>query len=407
MRRSSLLAASACCLIWGCKSSPQEAAQAASASPQASAEPAPIAAQLVASAGTSPDSGPPPAPLRGDRALDAENTGKDSAGYTLSVVLRLPDAPAISSGPGVNTQAIDAIRKQNEPRFEIDLSPSRMRMQLSSTGFLLPVDSEIRARLDRYGHLLVGGDGLSYHALAPGALRALVAERRTDVSPLSPAEVTSAGAGLKRLGYPTRKVEISDRAAKATLELARLPELGEGGALLVRVLLDLMSAAPSTPVTAADEVPLHAELRWSTRGAIFFDVTSVAKRTDLSAQQLAVPPTTARFVEGPLPFVAGELRVSEKDLATIHTGPTDVGPGAAAGVTSGVLTLINAHDTPRIAWVDGAPIAWVAPEGRLDVGPLPRGHYQVEWRTFLDDSGDPSKTVTVPNVPNAKDAGAP
>ncbi|HSQ61728.1 MAG TPA: hypothetical protein VLM85_00880, partial [Polyangiaceae bacterium] len=221
-----LLVWSACCLLWGCKTSPQEAAQAASASPQANAEPAPIAAQLVASAGTSPDSGPPPAPLRGDRPLDAENAGKDSTGYTLSVVLRLPEAPAVSSGPTVSAQAIDAIRKENEPRFEIDLSPSRMRMQLSSRGFVLPVDSEIRARLDRYGHLLVGGDGLTYHTLAPGALRALLAERRTDVSPLSPADVTSAGAGQKRLGYHTRKVEIGDRAGKATLELARLPELG-------------------------------------------------------------------------------------------------------------------------------------------------------------------------------------
>lgn len=323
------------------------------------------------------------------------------------MVLRLPDAPAISSGPAISTQAIDAIRKQNEPRFEIDLSASRMRMQLTSTGFLLPADSEIRSRLDRYGHLLVGGDGLSYRTLAPGALRALFSERRTDVSPLSPADVTSEGEGQKRLGYHTRKVDIGDRAAKATLELAKLPELGEGGALVVRVLLDLMSAAPSTPVTATDEVPLHAELHWPTRGAIFFDVTSVAKRADLSAQELAVPPVTARFVEGPLPFVSGELRVSEKDLAAIHTGPTDLGPGVPATTTTGSLTLVNTHDTPRLAWIDGAPVAWVAPEGRLDIGPLPRGRYQVEWRTFLDDAGDRAKTYTVPTLPSSKDAGAP
>jgi len=213
-------------LSWGCRNAPQETAtQAASASPQASAEPAPIA-RLVASAGfAAPDSGPPPATLRGDNALEPENVGKDSAGYTIGVVLRLPDAPAVPAGPPINAQAIDAIRKQNEPRFVVDLSASRMRMQLSSAGFFLSADSEVRARIDRYGHLLVAGDGLSYHTLAPGSLRALFAERRTDVSPLSPADVTSSGDGQKRLGYHTRKVEVSDRAGKAMLEVAKLPEL--------------------------------------------------------------------------------------------------------------------------------------------------------------------------------------
>ena len=175
----------------------------------------------------------------------------------------------------------------------------------------------------------------------------------------------------------------------------------------MRVLLDLMNAPPSTPVVGPDEIPLHAELHWTTRGAVFFDVTSVTRRLDLSAQQLAVPPITARFVEGPLSPLAGELRVADKDLAAIHTGPSDLGPVVPASVTSGTLTLVNTHDTPRFAWIDGAPIAWVAPEGRLDVGPLPRGRYQVEWRTFLDDAGDPPKSVTVPNVPTSKDAGAP
>ena len=47
------------------------------------------------------------------------------------------------------------------------------------------------------------------------------------------------------------------RAGVATFEIARVADVGEGGILLTRMLLELLAAAPSTPVAALDEVPLH------------------------------------------------------------------------------------------------------------------------------------------------------
>jgi hypothetical protein len=88
----------------------------------------------------------------------------------------------------------------------------------------------------------------------------------------------------------------------------------------------------------------------------------------------------------------------------MHTAATDLGPQAAS-VTSGSLALVNAHDTPRFAWIDGAPVAWVAPEGHIELAPLLRGRYQLEWRSFLDDVADPAKTVTVPAIAQSRDAG--
>src|SRR5439155_10564334 len=132
--------------FFACKNdAPKDTPKPAQPSPQASAEPAPIATPLL-SARTSPEGGPPPTPMRGDVALEAEAFGKDLAGYTITVVLRLPDAPAVTPGSPINVPSIDAVRKANEPRFTIDLTPSRMRMQLTSFGFLLPRDSELRSR---------------------------------------------------------------------------------------------------------------------------------------------------------------------------------------------------------------------------------------------------------------------
>ncbi len=366
-------------------------------SPQASAEPAPIANPLTQAMNDARDSGPQPTPLRADVGIETESSGKDGVGYTISMVLRLPDAPAVTTGPTVNASAIDAIRKQNEPRFTIDLTPTRMRMQLTSLGFVLARDSEIRARLDRYGHVFLPPDLSTYRALAPGSLRALFGERRVDVAPLAPCEVTLQGDGARRLGQKTRKAEVQTRAGKGVFEIVKLPDLGDGGALLVRALLDLMNAQPQVSVVGTDELPVHAELHWATRGALLFDVTQITKRTDLS---IAVPPPGAAFAIGALQPIAGERRVEEKELGAIHTGPIDLGPQAAS-TTSGTLLLVNARDTPRFAWIDGAPVAWVAPEGRVELSPLPRGRYQLEWRTFFDDAGDAPRTLTVPPLPEA------
>jgi hypothetical protein len=385
-------------LAAACKNeAPKDTPKPTTSSPQASAEPAPIATPLLSSR-LSPEGGPPPTPMRGDVPLEVEAFGKDLAGYTINVVLRLPDAPAVTVGAPVSSQTVDAVRKANEPRFTIDLTPARMRMQLTSLGFLLARDSELRSRSDRFGHVFLTPDLASYRVLAPGSLRSLFAERRADVSPLSPADVKIIGDGPTRLGLHTRKAEVNSRAGKGSFEIVRLPELGDGGALFVRALLDLMNAPPQVSVVGTDELPVHAELHWSTRGALFFEVTSITKRVDIPAAAMAVPPSGAAFVTGALPPIVGELRAETKDLSSIHTGAIDA--------TASSLALVNAHDTPRFAWIDGAPIAWVAPEGRLELSPLQRGRYMIEWRTFLDDAGEPPKALTVPASKEPADAGA-
>jgi hypothetical protein len=399
----------------------------AAPSPQAKAEPAPLANLTATSSATATttlgaDGGPPPELLRADQPLaadtpresshDAIGKGdpardpKDLAGYALVAVLRTGEGPPAPKGPEVNAAAIEAARRKAEAHVAIEASQTRARFVLSG-GFVLPQATELRARVDRYGHVLLWPGEDSYRVLAPGSLRALLGERRVDVAPLAPADVSSAGDGARRLGLRTRRIEVTTRVASATIELGSVREAGDGGVLVCRWLLDLMGAAPNANACASDEVPLHAELRWTTRGQLAFDVTSMVRRVDLLAQDLAAPPAMAPFATAPLPIVPADTITARTDLAALRTSPVDVPPaGGAPGAKTDAapppqeagLALVNSTDELRVAWIDAVPAAWVAPGARISLPTLVRGRYTLQWRTFLGDGWDPPETLVVPGT---------
>jgi hypothetical protein len=386
----------------------------AAPSPQASAEPAPLASILSATLNAGADAGPRPEALRTDRPLPVDaphellrdagtreptREAKELSGYSAQAVLRAGEGAPPSKSPELNIGALDAARRKTEARVAIDMSQSRARFVLSG-GFVLPQGAELRARLDRYGHLLLWPGEGSYRVAQPGALRALLGERRLDVAPLSAATVAIDGPGARRLDMPTRRVDVSTRAAVAMLELSSIRDLGEGGVLVCRMLLDLMNAPPSTSACGLDEMPLHAELRWTTQGALTFDVISVVRRVDMSTLDLAVPPPSKTFESGPPPAPPGDALLSKADLASFRTAPVDVTPPPPRDAQpvppdSGLL-LSNATDELRVAWVDGVAIGWVAPGGRLWLTSLVRGRYVLQWRSFLGDTWESPRTIAVP-----------
>jgi hypothetical protein len=375
-------------------------------SPQAKAEPAQLENVAVASnAPLAPDSGPPPIPLRADEEAPADTMAKDAAGWEMEGTLRSAEIPPAFRGPETAISAVDAVKKKTEPRLTIQLASTRARITLDSSGFVLPEGTELRARSDRYGHFLLLPNARQYRVAPPGSLRALLGERRIDVEPLVPAVVTERGEGARRLGHRTRRVEVSSRAATAMFELARIPEAAEGGVILCRSLLDLSNAPPSTAVCALDEVPLHVEWRWASKGGLSFDATSLTRRVDLSPASMAAPPASASFAQPSLPEVGAEALVEQSELTAFRTAPSDVAPiapstrpdGSVVGPAPG-LALANVSDELRFAWLDGAPIAWVAPGGKIAFPALLRGRYGFAWRTFLGDSYDAPITITVPSA---------
>jgi hypothetical protein len=320
-------------------------------------------------------------------------------GYVMQALVHSGEGPPAPKGGEVNTSAIDAAKRKLEARMAIEASQTRARFVLSG-GFVLPQGTELRARLDRYGHLVFLPGEETYWVAEAGALRAFFGERRLDVVPLSAAEVTSPGEGARHLNLRTRRVDVATRAGKATLELAAFRDAGDGGTLICRLLLDLVGAPPSTVTAAVDEIPLHAELRWTTQGSLMFDITAITRRTDLPLQELAAPTATAEFAGRPMTASSGDVLLPRGELAAFRNAPVETplaaGRDAQAPAADAGLVLVNGSDELRVAWLDGVPVAWVAPGARVALTALLHGHYMLQWRTFLGDGWDAPEQVTVP-----------
>jgi len=401
----------------GCRASTTDNPGAPKESPQASAQPAPLAATAPASAATAviAEGGPPPSPFRGDEVLSPDGLGKESVGYTLSALLRHLDLPAPQRAQEVSANGLEAARKATELRLAVDLSPTRMRLAILGHGFVLPPDTEIRARSDRYGHVVVWPDVTQYRPLAPGSMRALLGERRLDVAPIMPAEVTLRDEGGRRIGIRTRRADVTTRAAHATFEIGKLEGAGEGGVLLCRLLLDLMNAPPGIALCAQDELPVRTELRWtSSHGALVFELTGALRRTDIPLASLYVPPQTASFAPVPLPTMGIGPMLSAQELTALRTNDIELPPPApiptpaanqpppqppiAKDSAGDILTLVNPTLELRVLYLDGIPVAWAAPQARGELHGLRRGRYVAQWRTFLGDAVDTPITQTVPGT---------
>lgn len=367
-------------------------------SPQASAVPAPLATVPTTTA-----SAPGPVtltgatsavPLRGDERLGGEPLSRDPVGYTLSAAFHASELIGPPRAPEVNQAGIEAARKRTELRLAIDLTPARMRVAIVGTGFVLPPETELRARVDRPGHVVVWPGGTTYRPLPPGALRALFGERRFDVAPITAAELTPRDDPGKHIGIRTRKVEVATRAANATFEIGKLLDAGEGGPLLCRMLLDLVNALPSTPLCAADEVPVRAELRWTSRGSISFELTGVLRKTDVPS--IPVPPSAASYAPGAPPASAVHPMLAPAELAAFRLNPIDV--PTPANTRTEDLVVWNPTVQLRVLYVDGVPVAWAAPGARDTLVGLQRGKYVMQWRTFLGDAVDAPFVQVVPGV---------
>jgi hypothetical protein len=419
-------------LSLACRAAPTTEPPDPSASPQAKAEPAPIASPPTASpsatppatsasAGTAyvrapsplrPDEPPPPDTLPREPAHEGAKEPLPPQVYTLRLALRSSDVAPPPKGIDLSPPGLDAARRLTEPALAIDLTPGHARVVLR-TGFVLADGTELLTRADRFGYIVLAPDGGSYRVGASGSLRAILGEGLFDVAPSSLAEVAARGEGARRLGRATRRIEVTTRAAKGSFELARMPELGDSGVLVCRMLLDLMSAGPTTPVCVDGDVPLHVELRWSqararaeVRGSVSgvstFDAIDMVRRTDVLPASFLTPPPSATFVRTGSAVTGSRLFLARADLAALRMGgepPAHVAEGAA------VLSLHNSTDELRYVWLDGVPLAWVAPGGRLDVAGMPHARASIQWRTFLGDAIDPAHTVALPAMVDALDTG--
>lgn len=394
-------------------------------SPNASILPAPLATGVAEAPGSAREPAPPPEDrrpdaatlpsaetLRGDQALPADAlTAKETSGLVLSGEWRWIDAPAPTRAPEVHAEGLVAARKATAFRWTLAVTESgRMRARFEGRGFPVPQGTELRARADRYGHVLVFPGGTEYRPAPPGALRALFGDRRLDVLPLVAGQVTARGAAPVRApsAVRARRVEVTSKTGTLVLDLAHVPESGLGAALLCRTMVELVAVDPISTVCAPEELPVRAQLTWPSGGGISFELGELPKKADVPLADVLTPPPAASLAPRTVPEQQPVL-LGREELAAFRTRTIDL-PAPPRGAPTEGLVAHNATDGLRYLTVDGVPVAWVLPGADVMLPGFLRGRYLVGFRGFLGDAAEPPRTVELParvGVGEPADAGAP
>lgn len=403
-------------MLGGCDAPAPQAAD-TPPSPQASAEPAPLAtwphdetsdaqAPQARASGVAktPDAGSPPVGLRADLPLPADAALRESSAvFHVDYVFHAIDPMPVTRAPETNGAMSETLRRRWETtHWSVDFALSRMRMAFRGPT-LFPESVELRGRSDRLGHLAYHKASSSYRPLPVGSLRTFFGEGRFDVAPPLAAELRSLGEsqralprGLGPLSRPPARVEVKTQVATMTLELARAAEGFEVGPLLCRSLLDLVQARPDALECQPDEVPLRAEIRWSrNKGGMLLEAVTVSRRPDGLAADFAVPPKDSRHELRPWQPFTSRLLLQDAELGQLRSAPQPVEPVADA--PSGLL-LHNHRSEPLFVGLDGVTVAWVGAGDSLLVRGLQHGRYQAQWWSALDDYRQAPDVVVVPGV---------
>lgn len=346
-----------------------------------------------------PDAGPPPPEsLRGDMALAPEPSPppKDVAGLSLEMVWRWRDMPSPPKAPEVSAEGIKEAQKLTSLSWKVDLADTgRMRIEFGSRALPFAMRTEIRARADRYGHVLVWPNLAGFRVIPPGALRTALGELRVDVTPLSAGTLKPQGEG-KRLGVATRKLELSSSIATLKLEMGKVSEAGEGGTLLCRALVELAGIDPKSPVCQAGEVVLLANYSWSGGGGVGLEVLSLNKRSDLTANEMLMPPPGVPYQATGLPIAPDGIFVTREELKAFRNAAIAPSGNADPLAPGEGFMAANWSEMLMYLLLDGVPVAAVpAGKERYLIG-TQRGRYSVQWRTFLGEKVMPAQVVEFP-----------
>ncbi|APR83684.1 Hypothetical protein A7982_09033 [Minicystis rosea] len=421
--RLMIVAALAACEPSGSPSGPSDA----SASPNASILPAPLATEppelfdggddggqsaVIEPRSTSDGGAPPPESMRPSTPIPAESVPytRDASGVSLDAVFRWRDVPPPPRAPEVSIDGLREANKLTALALKIDLTDiGRMRLVFTGHAFPLPAHTEIRARTDHYGNIVLWPTAGEYRVIPPGALRPVLGERRVDVTPLSAGTVRAQGEG-RRLGYVVRKLELTSTVATVKMEIGKVGEAGDGGLLLCRAIVELGGVDPRTPICQPGEVPLFASYVWQEGGGIVFEVTGLQKRTDLPASGMLVPAPGVRHVPTGLPTVPQGIFLAREELVAFRSAPLQLPPTRDPAVPGEGFVAVNNADRLMYLLLDGVPVVAVPPHGeRYVIGP-PRGRYLAQWRTFLGEKVLPPQPIEMPArivFGNVADAGAP
>lgn len=378
-------------------------------SPNASILPAPLASELESSptkialpdAGRVLDGGSDagaalPRTLREDAAPERDLPQRDIAGVRLRAELRWLDLPPFPRPPEANVEALQRLRDALSFAMVIELSVGgRLRVVFDSDAFVVPSGTELRARDDYYGHLLVFNAGQSYASVAPGTLRALLTEHRADAAPITKPKIAEVGAGHV-LGVATLKRELVTPLGRLVMEQGNVAQAGAGARLLCRMLAEFIAADPRNAVCSRRDLPLRAELFSSGGGHLAFEVTKLERDPELDATALLAPPAEASFAAGELPGHVSPIVPRPERLRELRTRAAARTEKPDASAPKHGLLIQNRSENLRYVLLDGVVLARILPRRELHVEGLLPGKYALASLDFLGDDATPLRTVELP-----------
>jgi len=369
-------------------------------SPNAGIQPAPLASPKALNAEAGSAGGPgrlrdalPAAPTVPRAIREDEPIAAASAEALLPESLELrarfqwADLPATGQVRELQDASLERIQRRTVLSMGLTLRHAgQMLLRFDSAGFMFPDQSEIRARQDLLGHILVWPKGSAYRTLPLGSLRAVFLERRVDVTPLMPPELRKMGQS-RLLEHEVEEVELGTSQGKLALSLAAFPGFEASATLLCRFLVELIAADPENAVCESGSLPLRAEFRWAGGGQLVFLVEKLKRQSDVGAAPFQVPPSDARFLLGDWP-PQDPLLADAEALAALRATNN-------AHAKDNALTVFNNTDLLRYVLIDATPVAWVLPGASLRIR-LPAGRYPIALRDFLGQSVLPARIVSVP-----------
>jgi hypothetical protein len=353
--------------------------------PALSAAPVPAPPPVLASAAPQPEADKI-VPLVAGEMLSADAFEGDGFGVELLFETRLlPGSPLPAAPHGV---------------LRVAISGSRARIRFGVHAFAIDENYELRYDRARSGGILVMPS--AYRIVPPGALRTLLAERRMDVMPLAPAQITSLGAST-HLGRATTRTRVT--TAWGTIDLdqvAPMPspkpapkgdarsdageggETPQGGEALCRALVELIAAdrALGGAPCAAAMIPVRAQIGFATGGGLLLEGTSLREGA-VTRSEVAFPPPGLSLSTAPLPdphlsFIGNEALLSLRPKGDVAT-----------------LELSNKTPLPRVAMLDGVVMGIMLPNSDRSLS-LRASRYALEWRTPLGELIEKIVDVDVP-----------
>ncbi len=299
---------------------------------------------------------------------------------------------------------------------EIPSRPARMRWVLEGRAFPFPDKTEIRARADRIGHLILWPNGRSYRIAPTGSLHALFADRRVDRMPFVEADKVEKGVGT-RLGKPTTRLVFTTPVGKGTMEFVEESDLPFASEMLCAAFLEILRVKPTKELCPRFHLPVHFEVEWPNGETVVFSVLSWGAAGSFELNDFRMPPELPIHKPGELPpfedyFLDEATRSSllplTKDKAAPAPPALPASPGNQPSPAPGTppsapppgppknqVVLQNKLSRPLVVFLNKVPYAWLTPGAVKEIY-LTSPDLRVAARDFLGEMVFAERTLLAP-----------